>query len=116
MHGLMNNTKWRELLTLLSSYQIYIQLKCVDDDDFPLDVERPDWIISNIEDSTFVFVRRKFQYHEIDKIKIITDSLPLGASRDQFESLFENIRAITNNELVPIEDGVILNGYCDNVS
>ncbi len=89
MHGLMNNTKWRELLALLSSYQIYVQLKCVGDD-FPLDVERADWIISNIEETTFV--SRKLQYCEIDRLKIVTDCLPPGASQEQVESLFKNIR------------------------
>ena len=42
MHGLMNNTKWRELLTLISGYPVYIQLKLVKDTDFHIDVERAD--------------------------------------------------------------------------
>ena len=114
MHGLMSNTKWRELLSLLNKDQVYIQVKLVGDDDFPIDIEQSNLVIGAIGQSSFIFVRKKFYYKQISQLKIITNQLPTNHSKaDQsaFASLISQIRCITINELLVVEDGVILNGY-----
>lgn len=34
MHGLMSNTKWRKVLTVLAKYPVYLQLKRLQDETF----------------------------------------------------------------------------------
>lgn len=114
MHGLMNNTKWRELLSLLSQNQVYIQLKLVGDDDFPMDIEQSNLVISKISASSFIFVRKAFEYKKISQIKIITNRLPkhhAQVEQSYLELLMNQIKRIISNELLMVEDGVILNGY-----
>ncbi|UTZ24297.1 hypothetical protein [Vibrio campbellii] len=114
MHGLMNNTKWRELLSLLSQNQVYIQLKLVGDDDFPIDTEQSNLVIRAIGPSSFIFVRKEFEYKQISQLKIITNQLPKSHSQVEqgsFASLISQIKRITINELLMVEDGIILNGY-----
>ncbi len=113
MHGLMCNTKWREIFTLLSEYQIYVQLKLLGDDDFPLDIEQSDLVIHDVGVTSVVFVRKECTYSQIAQLKIITNQLPKKSEVGDniFESLRERIKAITRNELIHVDDGLVLRGY-----
>jgi len=45
----MNNTKWRECISLLASHCVYLQLRLVGEADFPLDYEVSNEVISQIQ-------------------------------------------------------------------
>ncbi|QXO18540.1 hypothetical protein [Vibrio ostreae] len=114
MHGLMNNTKWRELLSMLSKNQVYIQLKLVGDDDFPIDTEQSNLVIRALGPSSFIFVRKELEYKQISQLKIIVNQLPKSHSqveKSYFTSLISQIKRITINELLVVENGLILNAY-----
>lgn len=46
--GLMNNTKWWKLITGLSEFSVYLQLQRLEDQDFHIDYEQANWILSEI--------------------------------------------------------------------
>lgn len=111
MHGLMNNTKWRELLTLISGYPVYIQLKLVKDTDFHIDVERADWVISSIEKDHFTYVKRTLTYQQIDKLKIKIHPTPKELMDDTHQQLMTDVGRLMCNNIQHLQDCIIVNGY-----
>lgn len=111
MHGLMNNTKWRELLTLISGYPIYIQLKLVKDADFHIDVERADLVVSNVENDQFTYVKRTLKYLQIDKLKIQNHPAPLELKDSTHQTLIRDVSRLMGNNIQHLQDSIIINGF-----
>lgn len=111
MHGLMNNTKWRELLTIISAYPVYIQLKIVNDMDFHIDQERADWAISNIDRNQSTYVKRTIKYHQIDKLKIKNQPRPKELTTGKHEELFFRIKRLITDNIQSSQDSLIVSGY-----
>ena len=111
MHGLMNNTKWRELLTIISAYPVYIQLKIVNDMDFHIDQERADWAISNIDKDQFTYIKRTIKYHQIDKLKIKNQPRPKELTAGKHEELFFRIKRLITDNIQSSQDSLIVSGY-----
>ena len=111
MHGLMNNTKWRELLKIISTFPVYIQLKLVKDVDFHIDQERADWVISNIEHDQFTYVKRAIKYQQIDKIKIQSQPRPKVLDEEKYQELVREVSKLIGANIQPLQDPIIVNGY-----
>lgn len=111
MHGLMNNTKWRELLTIISAYPVYIQLKLVKEMDFHIDQERADWVISNLDKDHFTYVKRAITYQQIDKLKIQGQPKPKELDDEKYQELLGKIKKLIFNNIEYVDDSLVVNGY-----
>lgn len=78
----MNNTKWRECLSILAAHRVYLQLRLVGDADFPLDYEAAYRVISQIETRDFVFVRKTIPYKDIAALRIVKDTFPAAETHN----------------------------------
>lgn len=111
MHGLMNNTKWRELLTIISAYPVYIQLKLVKEIDFHIDQERADWVISDLDNDHFTYVKRVITYQQIDKLKIQGQPKPKELDDEKYQELLGKIKKLIFNNIEYVDDSLVVNGY-----
>lgn len=74
--GLMNNTKWREFFTSVSELPVYLQLQSLEDQDFHMDHEQANWIMSEINASSFIYVNREVKYKSIYAVRICKSVIP----------------------------------------
>ncbi|ABI38836.1 conserved hypothetical protein [Shewanella sp. MR-4] len=77
----MNNTKWRECLSILAALRVYLQLHLVGDADFPMDYEAAHQVISQIDTRDFVFVRKTISYKDIAALRIVKDTFPAAETQ-----------------------------------
>ena len=85
----MNNTKWRECMTLLASRPVYLQLQLVGEEDFPLDYEASNQVLSEIMATDCLFVQRRISYKSIYAIRIAKTVFPAGLADDNVFLLAE---------------------------
>ncbi len=78
----MNNTKWRECLSILAAHRVYLQLRLVADADFPMDHEAAHRVISQIDSRDFVFVRKTIPYKDIAALRIVKDTFPAAETHN----------------------------------
>lgn len=110
----MNNTKWRECISLLASHCIYLQLRLVGEADFPLDYEVSNEVISQIQAKDCVFVRRVIAYKSITALRIIKTDLPPSARALQTDMMSKLKQALSQLGQLPLtEDSefITINGY-----
>lgn len=74
--GLMNNTKWREFFTSVSELPVYLQLQRLEEQDFHMDHEQANWILSEINASSFIYVNREIKYKSIYAVRICKSVIP----------------------------------------
>lgn len=119
MHGLMSNTKWRKVLTVLAKYPVYLQLKRLQDEDFPLDVERTDLILSELGATHFTYVRCSVSYNEIDKLKVKRPARISAWGANEMTDLFSELSTeLKTLGQLPCQfgtDTLVLFGYQQNV-
>lgn len=77
----MNNTKWRECLSILAAHRVYLQLRLVGDADFPMDYEAAHRVISQIDTRDFVFVRKTISYKDIAALRVVKDAFPAAETQ-----------------------------------
>uniref|UniRef100_Q0HVM3 Uncharacterized protein n=1 Tax=Shewanella sp. (strain MR-7) TaxID=60481 RepID=Q0HVM3_SHESR len=77
----MNNTKWRECLSILAAHRVYLQLRLVGDVDFPMDYEAAHRVISQIDTRDFVFVRKHIPYKDIAALRIVKETFPAAETQ-----------------------------------
>lgn len=111
MHGMMNNTKWREVLCLLAGYPVYIQLKRRRDADFHIDYERADRVISAIEAAHFTYIHCQIAYHELDQLKIYAQPRPDILDEAGYRDLLAHIGALIPNNLQSVPEALLVRGY-----
>jgi len=112
----MNNTKWRECMTLLASCPVYLQLQLVGEEDFPLDYEASNQVLSEIMATACLFVQRRIRYKSINAIRIAKTVFPAGLADDNVFLLAElKIRLQQLGQLPLIEDDqfIVIHGYHD---
>ncbi|MBP7664702.1 MAG: hypothetical protein KA770_12815 [Shewanella sp.] len=116
MSSMMNNTKWRECMTLLASRPVYLQLQLVGEEDFPLDYEASNQVLSEIMATDCLFVQRCIRYKSINAIRIAKTVFPAGFADDNVFLLAElKIRLQQLGQLPLIEDDqfIVIHGYHD---
>ncbi|MFV0595285.1 hypothetical protein [Shewanella sp.] len=76
----MNNTKWRECLSILASHRVYLQLRLVGEADFPLDYEVAHQALCKIAPQNFVFVSKTIPYKDIAALRIVKHVFPAAVA------------------------------------
>lgn len=110
----MNNTKWRECMSLLAAHCVYLQLRLVGEADFPLDYEVSDEVISQIQAKDCVFVRRVIGYKSIAAIRIIKTDLPPSAralQTDMMSKLKQELSLLGQLPITEDTEFITINGY-----
>lgn len=110
----MNNTKWRECLSVLASHCVYLQLRLLDEADFPLDCEVSNEVIAQIQTTDCVFVKRVIAYKSIAALRIIKTDLPPSANALQMDLMTKLKQALSQLGQLPLtEDSefITINGY-----
>lgn len=70
MYGLMNNSKWKEMITMIGMASLHIQLRLLGDQDYPMDYELSNLVISDIRQSSFVYVNKEIKYNDIAGLRL----------------------------------------------
>ena len=108
----MNNTKWRECISLLASHSVYLQLRLVGEADFPLDYEVSNEVISQIQAKDCVFVRRVIDYKSIAAIRIVKIHLPPSAKQmDMMSKLKQELSQLGQLPIIENTEFITINGY-----
>lgn len=116
MNSMMNNTKWRECMTLLACRSVYLQLQLVGEEDFPLDYEASNQVLSEIMATDCLFVQRRISYKSIYAIRIAKTVFPSGLTDTNLFLLTElKIRLQQLGQLPLTEDDkfIFIHGYHD---
>ncbi|GGN17941.1 hypothetical protein GCM10007984_16080 [Shewanella putrefaciens] len=114
MNPIMNNTKWRECITLLASHGVYLQLQLVGEADFPLDYEASNQVLSDIKTADCLFVQRRISYKSIYAIRIAKTLFPTGLPDANVSSLTELKIQLAQLGLLPLSEDdefIFIHGY-----
>ena len=110
----MNNTKWRECISLLAAHSVYLQLRLVGEADFPLDYEASNSVLSHINDEDCVFVRTSIRYKAISAIRIAKTIFPdslIPANFDRLASLRADLKRLGQLPLTEDDKFIVIEGY-----
>lgn len=109
--GLMNNTKWWKLITGLSEFSVYLQLQRLEDQDFHIDYEQANWILSEINTNSFVYVNRKIEYKSIYALRICKSVIPENSDADIINRAIEHSKGVGKIQTHEDQDFFVIYGY-----
>jgi len=108
---LMNNTKWREFFTHISTLPVYLQIQRLSDDNFHIDYEQADWVINEVSEKSFVYVNKEVEYKSLYAVKICKSVIPPKGTVQIINHAIElskNLGQIVTSE---DSDGFVILGY-----
>jgi hypothetical protein len=109
--GLMNNTKWREFFSIVIKLPVYLQLQRLEDEDFHIDHEQSNWILSEIATNTFVYVNREIEYKSIYAVRICKSVIPPDSDSSVVNKAIEQAKDIGKIKSYEDQESFAIYGY-----